>query len=325
MSDEQIAPTDPERAEWLEWRRKGIGASDVAGIVGVSPWASPFSVWADKAGLTSDSEPTDAMRLGTLVEPLLADLFTERTGHRVGAIQQRCVHPVRKWMRCTLDGMRFDGAEPLGPVEMKWSKDSAKQWADEIPTHYRIQAAWQCAITGHKSMWFAVIHVDFGRPQFEIYPYTPDPGDIAWLIEKAEAFWTDHVLTGVPPEGDATTATEDAIRDVWGWVSDPNGEIEADDDIGLLACMASLKSAKTARKNAEAVERDAKNKLRIRLGDREVITVGGKPAVSWRAQSQSKLDTERLKNEQPDIYEEFTNRTTVRVMREHKNQGVRHG
>lgn len=44
--------TDDDRAEWLEWRRNGIGATDVAGILGVSPWASPWSVWADKCAPT---------------------------------------------------------------------------------------------------------------------------------------------------------------------------------------------------------------------------------------------------------------------------------
>lgn len=35
---------DDERSEWLDWRRGGIGASDVAALCGMSPWASPMSV-----------------------------------------------------------------------------------------------------------------------------------------------------------------------------------------------------------------------------------------------------------------------------------------
>ena len=37
-----------ERAEWLQWRRGGLGGSDIAGVLGLSPWSSPWSVWADK-------------------------------------------------------------------------------------------------------------------------------------------------------------------------------------------------------------------------------------------------------------------------------------
>ena len=48
-----------DRAEWLAWRRSGIGASDVAGILGISPWASPFTVWADKLGLLPDEDLDD--------------------------------------------------------------------------------------------------------------------------------------------------------------------------------------------------------------------------------------------------------------------------
>lgn len=50
-----------ERAEWLQWRRGGLGGSDIAGVLGLSPWSSPWSVWADKViNRTDDNEAADA-------------------------------------------------------------------------------------------------------------------------------------------------------------------------------------------------------------------------------------------------------------------------
>ena len=49
------------REAWLEARRNGIGASDTPGILGVSQWASPFSVAASKLSPDYAVEYSEAM------------------------------------------------------------------------------------------------------------------------------------------------------------------------------------------------------------------------------------------------------------------------
>ena len=49
----RVSTKNMGREEWLERRRNTIGGSDAAGIVGLSSWASPFSVWAEKTGRTA--------------------------------------------------------------------------------------------------------------------------------------------------------------------------------------------------------------------------------------------------------------------------------
>ena len=41
------------RKEWLEWRRKGIGGSDVAAIMGISPFRTARDIYYDKIKVTS--------------------------------------------------------------------------------------------------------------------------------------------------------------------------------------------------------------------------------------------------------------------------------
>ena len=60
------------RDAWLEERRKSIGGSDAPSIIGLNPWQSPYTVWADKLGKLPPKEDNEAMRLGPL-EELLAD------------------------------------------------------------------------------------------------------------------------------------------------------------------------------------------------------------------------------------------------------------
>ena len=64
----KISTKGMSRDEWLERRRKTIGGSDAAGIVGLSKWASPFSVWADKTGRAEEKAATEAMRQGRDLE-----------------------------------------------------------------------------------------------------------------------------------------------------------------------------------------------------------------------------------------------------------------
>ena len=71
------------RAEWLELRKKTIGGSDAAGIVGLSAYATPYTVWANKTGRLPDSEDNEAMRQGRDLEEYVAKRWMEATGKAV--------------------------------------------------------------------------------------------------------------------------------------------------------------------------------------------------------------------------------------------------
>ncbi|MEM9611252.1 MAG: YqaJ viral recombinase family protein, partial [Actinomycetota bacterium] len=148
------------RGDWLEWRRAGIGASDVAGILGISPFASPYSVWASKVH-SVDAEETEPMRWGHLLEDAIADEFAVRTGLHVSHAQEWAQHPDRSWARCTLDRKVFDdvgGTDPLGELEIKTT--SARAWetfGDELPEYYLAQVMWQLFVTGLERAWVATL------------------------------------------------------------------------------------------------------------------------------------------------------------------------
>src|SRR5262245_52949583 len=68
-----LAP-DIDRAAWLEARRKGIGASEIAAVLGISPWESPFSLYWRKVN-GWDYEPSSEMEWGTRLEPVIAEKY----------------------------------------------------------------------------------------------------------------------------------------------------------------------------------------------------------------------------------------------------------
>ena len=79
----KISTVSMTREEWLNARRKGIGGSDAAAIMGANPYASPLSVYLDKLGLAQEKEITEAMRQGTDLEDYVAKRFSEATGKKV--------------------------------------------------------------------------------------------------------------------------------------------------------------------------------------------------------------------------------------------------
>ncbi len=70
------------REDWLKERRKAIGGSDAAAIIGLNAYATPYTVWADKTGRLPEKPDSEAMRQGRDLEQYVVDRFTELTGKR---------------------------------------------------------------------------------------------------------------------------------------------------------------------------------------------------------------------------------------------------
>ena len=310
-----------EHTDWLNWRRNGIGASDVAGVIGLSPWASPFSVWASKVDDITDDHDTDAMEFGRRAEIMVAPWFADRTGLHVAGEQTRCIHRSDAWKLATVDGFVIDGpnsdiSAALGVLEIKTTGDSVADWADGVPVHYRCQATWAMHVTNMPRCWFAVLHLAFGRPRFEVYEFARDADEERFVVDACHTFWHDHVLTGHPPDVDGHSATTEAVKAHW---PTADGSLEAD---ALTRRMCDrIRAHKATAKLLDANITEAENELRAALGDREALVDGtGTVLASWKAQTANRFDGAALKAAHPELVAEFTKTTTTRVLRV-KNKG----
>lgn len=323
--------SDTERAVWLAERRRGVGASDVAGILGLSPWASPYSVWFDKVfGLDDDGESL-AMSFGRRAEAMIAPWFTELTELHVGGEQMSCEHSEHPWRRCTIDGLvfetpkheggeflaamgAFDRDDALGALEVKTTSATPKEWEDDgIPVHYQCQAQWTMHVTGTDHLWFAVLHLAFGRPDLRVYELARDQTDIDLIVKAVDAFWTDHVLANVPPETDAHQATTYATKHLPASVGDM---IEITDD-EIAACIDHLREAKAEVKQWELAVTEYENAIRAALGECTEGYHGGQLVVSYRPQSRKGIDTKALQADLPEVAAKYQTETTHRVLRMH--------
>lgn len=280
MSAEQQAD---DRTTWLAWRRLGLGGSDIASVVGLSPWKSQYALWAEKVGLVEDDDETEMMEFGRRAEGLVAGYFRDRTGLEVAGEQQWLVHAEHEWMRATADGFVFERAElydaltakyAVGVLEIKVTSSTPEEWEAELPDHYLCQAQWLLAVTGKERVWFAVLHTAFGRLRFRTYEVERDDADIAYLMAQGLAFWR-LVCEGTPPPADGSDSTTRALQRAW----------EARDDAQAPVTFDLYRRLLYARSILDQYEEEVAaltNAIKVEMGEASEGTVQGATVCTWR-------------------------------------------
>lgn len=198
MSTEIIGTEQFDRAKWLEERRNAIGASDVAAILGLNPYASAWDVWASKRGIVEDWEGNEATDLGNKFEKVILDVAEERLGTLVR--NKRIKHPTLP-IASTCDAISWNTQEPVeaktaglvGPLVGEWGPEDS----DIVPENYLVQVHTQllCLPEGQVGYLFALL---------------PGRGVVKYQIPRSDAtcemlgnllndWWHKHVINGVEP------------------------------------------------------------------------------------------------------------------------------
>lgn len=137
--------------EWLEWRHKGIGASDAPVIMGENPWKDVSELLRHKRGAPKDQIENEAMARGTMLEPEARKKYILRRGFDV---QPACLQSSQyEWLRASVDGLSAGGS---AVVEIKcgnsvYRKTSA---SGRVPDYYYGQLQHALAVTGLASIDF---------------------------------------------------------------------------------------------------------------------------------------------------------------------------
>lgn len=293
--------------EWHAWRALGVGASEVAGILGISPWATPTSVYAEKVHGISTFAGNDDTDFGSRIEAIMPDWFHDDTGLYVVGEQTWCTHTEHKHHRATVDGFVAESPESdiddvLGVYEGKAAQPIA--W-DEVPAHYQAQVQWQLHVTGLQYGWLWVLH---GRKP-RAYVVERDDEDIAFIVAEVDRFWHDHVLAKVPPPVDASQVTARTLAALYPQQV-PGVEVEVP-----ASFVAELAAARLERKSVERRCDQLENELRALLGDAEIATVDGRKVATWKTQTARRIDLGRLEADHPEIADKYRTESTTRVLR----------
>ena len=83
MSFYLIDDLEQGSAEWLDWRRGVIGASDAATIMGENPWASATKLLEEKLGLHQSFGGNAATREGHRLEEFARESLEKKYRHKI--------------------------------------------------------------------------------------------------------------------------------------------------------------------------------------------------------------------------------------------------
>lgn len=291
-------------AEWLEYRRHGIGGSDAAVVCGISRYKSPFELWLDKTGQLPEQEAGEPAYWGTLLEPVVRNEFQKRTGIEVTTPKQLLQSEEHPFMLANLDGICVHPELGTCVFEAKTaSAYKASEWENAIPDEYMLQIQHYMAVTRYKGAYIAVL---IGGNSFKWKFVERDEKLISMLIKLESDFWA-HVQNNTPPPIDGSEATAKFLAEKFAecksWVTTlPDS---ASDIIAQYDTVSAKLDELTEQK------RLAENQLKEMLGKNEYGTVGNS-IVTWKTVSQERLDTKALKAEQPLLYKQYANKTTYR-------------
>lgn len=278
------------REEWLSHRKKSIGGSDAASIIGLNPWSSPYSVWADKLGKLPPKEDNEAMRLGRDLEDYVAQRFCEATGKKVRRENSILVNPMYPFAHANVD--RIVVGEDAGLECKTTSVLNLKKFKNgEYPATYYVQCVHYMAVTGCKKWYLAVLVLGEGFHYFEI---ERDEAEIKALMESEEAFWK-YVEDDTPPATDGLKSTTEAITAIY---PQDNGE-----SVSLMAYERDLQQYMNYTESIKHLEKcrdEVANKVKAFLGE-SARGESNNYKVTWTSASRQNFDAKRFAAEHPEL------------------------
>lgn len=292
-------------ADWLEYRKQGIGGSDASVVCGINRYKSPVELWLEKTDQLPAQEAGEAAYWGTQLEPFVRAEFTKRTGIEVRQMHQILQSAEYPFMLANLDGICEVPDVGTCIFEAKTaSAYKANEWEDAILDEYALQLAHYMAVTGYVGAYIAVL---IGGNTFKWRFVERDEELISMLIELEADFWT-YVQNSTPPPMDGSNASKDFLAEHFPY-SDPKSHIILPDTAaGLLA---QYNEACEQLVIVTGQKQKAENLLKEMLGKNEVGT-SGDWIVTWKSVFQERLDSKTLKAEHPTLYKKYVNKTAYR-------------
>lgn len=258
LTARKIGTYETGTPEWHAARSGKMSGSRIAAAAGISPWTSPFSLFWEMTGL-SQPEPTEQMEMGTRLEPVVIDIFTERHPEiRTIRNPGTWLHKDRPWQLANPDALLVlpgVGARrrPDCILEVK-TTGYGDEWGtpgtDQIPVHYLAQVLWYLDTLGIR--WCIVAVLIGSRNHYEEYLVEADPVAAAELRIIAREF-LDRLEAGIAPELDGHVATYDVVRQLHPEID--GSTVDIPDDIALnMAKAKSLLVVPTERFNLAKTE-----------------------------------------------------------------------
>lgn len=311
-------------------RRKFLGGSEIAAVLGISPWTTPVELWQAKTG-RGKVRPVDPIREGILrrgrrLEPIVRAMAIDKLRERglqveLVAKNKRYFDATLPWLTSEIDfEVILSGVAEVDGVEVRFNRElvtadcktaagfARRHWGEEdtdaMPVYYAAQFMSGLDLTGLDRCLCAAL---IGLDDVALYWISRDDVTIAAIRQRAKAFWVDHVLADVPP---------DAIKysDISELYPVDNGRtLEATDDIAAVA-----RQHRSLGLQVKALEAQRAG-LALEIGDYlrefQTLTIEGRTAYTLNSSERTSVNLEALRRQHAGLVELFEERKPTRILR----------
>jgi len=290
------------RDEWLNARKDGIGASEVATLVGVNPWETKLQLWRSKKGLEAPKEENFAMKAGHYLEDAVSKFYADATGATIiesSATDFMLVDDKRSYLRVSPDRTYWAKNDTHNISNKRILECKTTQMdidVDNIPMHWFCQLQMNLGVAGlkHGALAWLTQGRKFGYKEIDF-----DPDTYNWLVECVEEFWYNHIVANVEPE--AVNVDDTLIK----FPRHLLGKTIVADDAMIDTCRR-LREVKEEIKSLTITKDALEGELKMAMEDAEAIIKDGKPLVTWKsAKDSTKFNEKRFAAEQPYVYDMY--------------------
>jgi putative phage-type endonuclease len=283
----------------------GIGASEIAAVAGLNPFASPWDVYLRKTGQAPDIEETAPMEWGNRLEPAIRKAYADHSQLTVLVPTTSIFRSDVRWARATPDGVVFT-AEPANDVATSIINPTIgeavpasgadrilqiknvgawveKSWDDAPPAYVQLQEQWELFVTGLARADVAVL---IGGNDFRVYTIHRDDKMITDLVSIADAFWR-RVEARTPPPIDESDACKEHFERAF--TKSTKVEMVADEE--LEAAIAKWKELHAEEKRVERELKQVRNIVRASLAGAQADRVKSAHGTPYLINPQPKPDT----------------------------------
>ncbi|MGF6635073.1 YqaJ viral recombinase family protein [Paraburkholderia sp. MM6662-R1] len=292
------------RDDWLAVRRTGIGGSDAAAAVGLSPYMSPLELWLDKTGRADGlprpdpDDTTSPTYWGTLLEPIVAAVYTKQTGNRVRRVNAVLRHPSVPFMLANID-REVVGARDVSILECKTAGEfGARLWRDGVPEYVQIQVQHQLAVTGKAAAHVAVL---LCGQALEVHRVERDDALIGRLVELEARFW-QFVESDTPPPADGSESADRTLRHLY---LGNGGTIDFSDDRRLSSVFTDLVAVRAEIEACQAIEARLKQSIMQAMGEATRALFESGEVSFKRSKDSSAVDLKRLLLDHPEFEQQY--------------------
>jgi putative phage-type endonuclease len=257
-----------DRDLFLKSRDLGIGGSDAAAVLNLSPYKTPTELYMEKTGQVApnDLSTNMAVRMGIRLEPIIREEFEAETGKKVICDESLFVHPEHKHVIAHVDG--FIGHDAGFEAKSVGARSDNGQWGgpgtDLVPEHYLLQCQHYMAVTGRSTWYLAAFFL--GRLEQVVYVIHRDDDLISMMLDEYATFWNCVEKRITPPLDLGSPTALAFIRKVYPGTNGATITLTQEAEAWHLKMV----EAKTAVQEANAVIDDAKLHILTEMGESAV-------------------------------------------------------